>query len=38
MVVLLAEDDVGVRFFVWKLLKANGFTVLAAGEKMPGNP
>ena len=32
MVILLAEDDVLVRFFIWKLLKADGFTVLAAGD------
>ena len=32
MVILLAEDDVGVQFFVWSLLKAEGFTVLTAGD------
>jgi DNA-binding NtrC family response regulator len=32
MVILLAEDDVGVQFFVWSLLKADGFTVLTAGD------
>jgi DNA-binding NtrC family response regulator len=31
-VILLAEDDVGVRFLIWKLLKAQGFTVLIAGD------
>src|ERR1035438_5808271 len=32
MVILLLEDDVQVRFFILKLLKADGFTVLTAGE------
>ncbi len=32
MVILLVEDDVGVRFFVWQWLKAAGFTVFAAGD------
>src|ERR1017187_860346 len=32
MVILLLEDDDQVRFFILKLLKADGFTVLAAGE------
>ena len=32
MVILLVDDDVGVQFFVWRLLKANGFTVLTAGD------
>src|ERR1700694_3695009 len=32
MVVLLAENDGGVRFTVWNLLKADGFTVLNAGD------
>jgi DNA-binding response OmpR family regulator len=32
MVILLAEDDVGVQFFVWSLLEAEGFTVLTAGD------
>lgn len=32
MVILLAEDDVGLQFFVWRLLKADGFTVLTAGD------
>jgi DNA-binding response OmpR family regulator len=32
MVILLAEDDVGVQFFVWSLLKADGFSVLTAGD------
>jgi DNA-binding response OmpR family regulator len=30
MVILLVDDDVGVQLFVWKLLKAYGFTVLNA--------
>jgi DNA-binding NtrC family response regulator len=30
--ILLAEDDMGVRFLIWKLLKAEGFTVLIAGD------
>jgi len=34
MVILLAEDDVGVRFLIWKLLKADGFTVLSTGDGM----
>jgi CheY-like chemotaxis protein len=32
MVILLADDDVQVQYFIWKLLKADGFTVLAAGN------
>jgi CheY-like chemotaxis protein len=32
MVILLAEDDVQVEYFIWKLLKADGFTVLTAGN------
>ena len=32
MVILLAEDDVGVQFLVWRLLKADGFTVLTASD------
>ena len=32
MVILLAEDDVGLQFFVWRLLKADGLTVLTAGD------
>ena len=32
MVILLAEDDLVVQLFVWKLLKADGFTVLTAGD------
>jgi DNA-binding response OmpR family regulator len=32
VVILLAEDDVGLQFFVWRLLKADGFTVLTAGD------
>jgi CheY-like chemotaxis protein len=32
MVILLAEDDVQVQYSLWKLLKADGFTVLTAGN------
>jgi two-component system, cell cycle sensor histidine kinase and response regulator CckA len=32
MVILLVEDDLQVQFFIWKLLKAEGFTVLTAGS------
>jgi DNA-binding response OmpR family regulator len=32
MVILCAEDDVHVKYFIWKLLKADGFTVLTAGD------
>jgi CheY-like chemotaxis protein len=32
MVILLVEDDVQEQYFIWKLLKADGFTVLAAGN------
>ena len=32
MVILLAEDDVGLRLFTSKLLKADGHTVLTAGD------
>jgi DNA-binding NtrC family response regulator len=32
MVILLAEDDVGLQFYIWQLLKANGFTVLTGGN------
>jgi DNA-binding NtrC family response regulator len=32
MVILLIEDDIHVQFFVCKLLKAEGFTVLTAGS------
>src|SRR4249919_1220120 len=32
MVILLAEDDVGVQFFVRSLLKADGFTILTASD------
>jgi DNA-binding response OmpR family regulator len=32
MVILLAEDDVQVQYFIWKLLKADGFTVLTGGN------
>jgi len=30
MVILLVEDDLNVQFLIWKLLKAEGFTVLNA--------
>ena len=36
MVILLAEDDVGVQFFIWKLLKTDGYTVLTAGDGEAG--
>jgi two-component system, cell cycle sensor histidine kinase and response regulator CckA len=32
MVVLLAEDDIGIQFFIWNLLKHDGFTVLTASD------
>ena len=32
MIILLAEDDIQVRYFIWKLLKTDGFTVLASGN------
>jgi CheY-like chemotaxis protein len=32
MVILLAEDEIPVQYFIWKLLKADGFTVLTAGN------
>jgi two-component system, cell cycle sensor histidine kinase and response regulator CckA len=32
MVILLAEDDLQVQYFIWKLLKADGFTVLTGGN------
>ena len=32
MVILLAEDEVWVQYFIWKLLKADGFTVLTGGN------
>ena len=32
MVILVAEDDLGVQVFVRNLLKADGFTVLTAGD------
>jgi hypothetical protein len=32
MAVLLAEDDVDLQFFAWRLVTANGFTVLTAGD------
>jgi CheY-like chemotaxis protein len=32
MVILLVGDDIQARFSTWKLLKANKFTVLAAGN------
>jgi CheY-like chemotaxis protein len=31
-VILLVEDDVHEQYFVWKLLKADGFAVLTAGN------
>jgi DNA-binding NtrC family response regulator len=32
MVILLVDDDLGVQFSIWKLLKADGFTVLTADD------
>jgi DNA-binding NtrC family response regulator len=32
MVILLVEDELQVRFFIWKLLKSEGFTVLTASN------
>lgn len=32
MVILLVDDDVHVQYFVWKLLKTDGFTILTAGD------
>jgi CheY-like chemotaxis protein len=32
MVIVLVEDDVHFQFFIWKLLKGGGFTVLTAGD------
>src|SRR5260370_14956385 len=32
MVILLVEDDLHVQYFIWKLLKAAGFTVLTAAN------
>ena len=32
MVILLVDDEVHVQFFIWKFLKADGFTVLTAGS------
>ena len=32
MVILLVEDDVHVQHFIWKLLKADGHTVLASRD------
>jgi DNA-binding response OmpR family regulator len=32
MMILLVEDDMGVQFFVQKLLRADGFSVLTAGD------
>jgi two-component system cell cycle sensor histidine kinase/response regulator CckA len=32
MIILLAEDDLGVQFLIWRLLKADGHTVLTAGD------
>jgi DNA-binding response OmpR family regulator len=31
-VILLAEDDVHVQYFAWKVLRAEGFTVLTSGN------
>jgi DNA-binding response OmpR family regulator len=32
MVILLVEDDVHEQYFVWKLLKADGFAVLTVHD------
>ena len=32
MVILLVEDDVSVQLLIWKSLKADGFTILTAGD------
>jgi len=32
MVILLVEDDISVQFFIWKLLKADGMSVLTASS------
>jgi|ERR1017187_1083592 CheY-like chemotaxis protein len=32
MVILLVDDDVHVQYFIWKLLKTDGFTILTAGD------
>jgi DNA-binding response OmpR family regulator len=32
MVILLAEDDVQMQYLIWKLLRAEGFTVLTSGN------
>ncbi len=32
MVILLAEDDINVQYFIWKLLKSKGFTVITASN------
>ena len=32
MVIMLVEDDVQIRYFMWKLVKTEGFTVLASGN------
>ena len=32
MVILLVDEDLGTQFSIWKLLKADGFTVQTAGD------
>ena len=32
MMILVVEDDVHIQFFIWKLLSADRFTVLNAGD------
>jgi DNA-binding response OmpR family regulator len=32
MVILLVEDEIPVQYFIWKLLRADGFTVLTASS------
>jgi two-component system, cell cycle sensor histidine kinase and response regulator CckA len=36
MAILLVEDDIQVQFLIWKLLKADGFTVLTASSGEAG--
>jgi CheY-like chemotaxis protein len=32
MLILLAEDDIGVQYFIWKLLRSKGFSVINTGD------
>ncbi len=36
MVILLAEDDIGVQYFVWKLLRSRGFIVINTADGETG--